>query len=278
MNDRIAVHITYYQDSKKNLKRNFFLKKIILSYLLISKNLEIFIHTNKEYLYKHKSVKCIVHKLKGEHPFYLSWKCRKLLFKQKKIYDYFIYAEDDVLFTIKNFLYFKKYNFLCLKNNYNLGYVRVEDRKFKGLYAVDVFTKLKEFISLKKKKFIINNNPYCGLWIMEKEEFNNFTVSDIWKFKWKKNYQCYGSIREMSAIGWHGTNMERYQSTIIPIKRQRIDRDSIIIHLDNKYSITRHGPGSLKTNNLLNKNLIRLSDYNNYKILLKRYLKKFFNN
>ncbi len=277
MNYKIAVHITYYQDRKTNIKRNFILKKVILSYLTISKNLEIFIHSNKKYFFKNKSVKCIVHNLKEEHPFYLSWKCRKLLFKQKKIYDYFIYTEDDILFTTKNFLYFKKYNSLCLKNNYNLGFVRAEDRKSKGLYAVDIFNKLREFISLEGKKFIINNNPYCGLWIMQKEEFNDFVKSDLWKFKWKKNYQCYGSIREMSAIGWHATNMVRYQSTIIPIKRQ-IHNDSIIIHLDNKYSITKHGPGSLKINNLLNKNLVRLSTYNNYKILLKRYLKKLFNN
>jgi hypothetical protein len=43
MNNKISVHITYYQDSRANLKRNFFLKKVIFSYLSISKNVEIFI-------------------------------------------------------------------------------------------------------------------------------------------------------------------------------------------------------------------------------------------
>lgn len=278
MNYKISVHITYYQGSRENLKRNFFLKKVILSYLSISKNIEIFIHSNKKYPYKHKSVKCIMHNLKVEHPFYLSWKCRNLIFKQRNSYDYFIYSEDDILFTIKNFLYWKKYNSLCLKNNYNLGFVRVEDRKSKGLYAVDIFKKLRQFISLQGRQFIINdNNPYCALWIMPKVELNNFVKSDTWKFKWKMRYQCYGDIRAMSAIGWHAKNMEHYKSTIIPVKGSKIDTGSIIVHLDNKYSITRHGPGSLRFNNLLEKNLVKISNYDNYKLLIKKYLKNIFN-
>jgi hypothetical protein len=277
MNYKISVHITCYQDSRTNLKRNSFLKRVILSYLSISKNIEIFIHSNKKYLYKHKSVKCIIHKLKSQHPFYLSWKCRNLIFKQRNSYDYFIYSEDDILFTKENFLYWKKYNYLCLKNNYNLGFVRVEDRKSKGLYAVDIFKKLIKYISLEEKNFIMNdNNPYCALWIMSKEELNNFVRSDIWKFKWKMRYQCYGDIRAMSAIGWHAKNIEHYKSTIIPFTRSKIDTGCIIVHLDNKYSITRHGPGSLKYNNLLEKDLVRFSYYDNYKLLIKKYLKKIF--
>jgi hypothetical protein len=81
----------------------------------------------------------------------------------------------------------------------------------------------------------------------------------------------------MSAIGWHGINMENYKSTIIPIKRLRIDKNSIILHLNNKYSITKHGPGSLKFNDLLSKNLAKLSNYHGYKILIKKIMKNFFN-
>jgi hypothetical protein len=281
MNFKIAVHITYYQDSKLSLKRRSFLKKVILSYLSISKNVEIFIHTNKKFFYKHKSVKGIIHDLKGEHPFYLSWKCRNLIFKQRNIYDYFIYSEDDILFNLENFLYWKKYNYFCKKNNYNIGFVRVEDRKFKGLYAVDIFIKLKKFINLQGKNFIINdNNPYCALWIMSKNELHSFIRSNIWRFKWKTKYQSYGDIRAMSAMGRHAKNIDYYKATILPIKkinnRSKIEKGAVILHLDNKYSITRHGPGSLNYNCLLENNLIKFTRYHFFILQVKNFLKKFF--
>ena len=42
------------------------------------------------------------------------------MFKQRKLYDFFIYSEDDILFTKKNFYYWLKYKDLCIKNDYNL--------------------------------------------------------------------------------------------------------------------------------------------------------------
>jgi len=275
MNYKIAVHITHYQDGRTNLKRNFFLKRAIISYLQISKNVEIFIHSNKKYIYKHKSVKCFVHNNKNEHPFYLSWKYRNLMQQQKNLYDFYIYSEDDILFTMKNFLYWKKNYELCTKNFYNLGFIRVENRMSAGLYAVDLFLKLKKFITLNQKKFIINDvNPYCALWIMDNQQFNEFIKTKIWKFDWKTSYQAYGDIRAMSAMGWHGLNCGYYKSTIIPLKNYKMDNDCIITHLDNRYSITKHGPGSINYQNLLDKNLIEIKFFDILKIEFLKYLKK----
>ena len=55
MDPKIAVHITHYQNNKKSDKENFLLKKIISSYLSISKNIDIFIHSNKKYFYRSPS-------------------------------------------------------------------------------------------------------------------------------------------------------------------------------------------------------------------------------
>jgi len=271
---KICVHITYYQSQNNN--RDHLFKKIVSNYLQFDE-IDIFIHTNKKVFFKKKSknVKCIIHKLKKEHPFYLSWKCRKLMEKQKKNYDYYIYTEDDILFTKKNFIYWKENFELCKNYNYNLGFIRVEDRKSKGLFAVDVFHKFRHFIKLKNKKFAVNDvNPYCAMWIMDNDEFNKFIKIDIWKFKWKKNYQAYGNIREMSAMGLHGININFYKSTLIPLNNKKLDKDSIIIHLDNRYSITKHGPGSLKFKDILNVELIELTKYYRYKIFIKKILKK----
>jgi hypothetical protein len=110
-NYKIAVHITFFL-GKNYLNRINFLRKIIVSYKKISKNLDIFIHINKKLhnKYKIKDVNYILHNLSLEDPYLLSWKSRKLIYEQKDIYDVFIYSEDDILFTKNNIIYI----YLCV--------------------------------------------------------------------------------------------------------------------------------------------------------------------
>jgi hypothetical protein len=53
-----------------------------------------------------------------------------------------------------------------------------------------------------------------------------------------------------------------------------MDNDCIITHLDNRYSITKHGPGSINYKNLLDKNLIEIKFFDILKIKFLKYLKK----
>lgn len=279
---KIVVHITHHvtNDLKEINKKNILLKKIINNYLSLSKSVNIFIHLNKKIKLKYKSTKVhyILHKLKKEHPFYLSWKCRKIMEKQKNNYDVFVYTENDILFKKNNFNYWLKNKDICKNNGYNLGFIRVEDNKKKGLYAIDVFVKLKKSISINDKKFVINDiNTYCAFWIYDNDEFNKFIRSNVWKFKWKTRFQHYGDIRAMSAIGWHGRFMGHYKNTLIPLKNRRLDTNSIIYHLENKYSITNHGPGSLKVNRLLNKELIKINFIYSLKTFVQKIYKKIIN-
>ena len=48
---------------------------------------------------------------------------------QKNNFDIFIYCEDDILFDKKNFNYWLKHKNTCIKNNYNLGFLRFEINK-----------------------------------------------------------------------------------------------------------------------------------------------------
>ena len=254
--EKIVVHISFFQAKKyfQNHDKIINLRKIIENYLKISKNLDIYIHSNKSITLKsNKHIIKKIYNLKNQHPFYLSWKFRKEMEKQKNSYDFFIYTEDDILFTKKNFEYWKKYKDQCLSNKLNLGFVRVEDNKSKGLYLVDIFHSLYKYIFINDNKYFINNvNPYCAFWIYDKIEFKKFINTKIWKFNWKKNYQAFGNIREMAAMGMHGINMPIYRKTIIPVnKSNKLDPGSVICHLENKYSITNHGPGSLKLKNLI---------------------------
>ena len=46
-------------------------------------------------------------------------------------------------------------------------------------------------------------------------------------------------ITEMSAVGWHGLNMDRYNLTLIPKNKQSVDEGCFLIHSTNNYFYRR---------------------------------------
>ncbi len=246
---KIAVHITSFY-GKNYKKRINFLKKIIKNYKIINKKIDIFIHTNKaSKRLKSKNVKFILHNLDNKNPFYLSWLSRPIMEKQKDKYDCFIYSEDDILFSKKNFKYWLKYKQVCLKNNHNLGFIRIEKKNGK-IFSTDIIRKINYFKKLDNKMFAVNDvNSYCAFWIYDKVEFNKFTQSEFWNLKWKgKSIHAFYGIREKSAIGWHGKNMSRYEYTLIPIHKNNLNSDCYIRHLTDNHALSNHpvGFGSIK--------------------------------
>ena len=224
-NYKIAVHITFYIDNNYRLKI-LLLTKILNNYLKISKKIKLFVHTNKKLKNSKKSrnIIFIYHNLKNEDPHKLSWKCRRYMFKQKNLYDFFVYSEDDILFSKHNFLYWLQYKDLCIKNNLNLGFIRSEKSKKNITYSTDLTKNLSKFIYVGHKKFVVNDvNPYCAFWIYDRKEFNKFVLSKSWNFKWR-NISAFAQYytREMSGIGWHGLNMTRYDATVIPLYKKQI--------------------------------------------------------
>ena len=259
-NFKISVHIPYYTngDPKKILR----LKKVCKNYLNLSKNVSIFIHSNKKIKSNNKKIKYITHNLKFQHPYKLTWNCRKLMYLQKNDYDIFIYGEDDIIFSKDNFNYWLKYKDTCNKNNYNLGFLRVEERnKNNLLYSSDQTEKIKYGLTIKANKFVKLESPFNCLWIYEKKEFKKFIKTKYWNFDFKWiTISGVLLIREMSAVGWHGENMSgqymnRYKATILPIKRGELLKESFIIHSTNKYANNPSGlHGSIKVKELLPKN------------------------
>ena len=230
---KIAIHISHYISdiSKKN-----YLQKIFKNFRKFNTNNYFFIHSNINLRSKNqKKIKYIFHNLKNEDPRYLTWKSRKLMEKQKNNFDYFIYMEDDISFTRKNFEYWLRYSKECIDNKFNLGFLRYEKDERGNLWSSDLSYKLNKYVILKKKKYIVNDvNPYCAFWIYDKSEFNKFIKTNIWKFNWKKKSAfAFYNIQEMSAIGWHGLNMEKYLASIIPINSKLPSAGSMIHHLSN---------------------------------------------
>jgi len=202
---------------------------------------DIFIHTNNNFDFnllnknKNGNLNIICHDLKGENPFYLTWKCREILKKQKDDYDIFVYVEDDILVPKKTLEYWIKNNDFLISLNYNLGFFRIEiSEKDNEEYLTDIPKDKNEFkkINIGENEYFLNDiNPYCAFWIYNKKEFNKFVESNFFD---PKNIIGY-DIREQSSIGLHGLWTSWYKATVIPILNGKIIEDCKIYHLPNNY-------------------------------------------
>lgn len=276
-NYRISVHIPFYVDSNFK-KKKILLNKVCKSYLQLSTKLKIFVHTNKITKKNSKRVNFILHDFKNDHPYKLTWKCRNLMFLQRNDYDFFIFGEDDIVFSKNNFKYWLKYKNDCIKNNFNLGFLRVEiNKKNNLLYTSDQISKIKYYVKIANKKFAKLENSYCAFWIYDKNEFKKFIKTKYWKFYWK--WITISGIlltREMAAVGWHGEDMNgqfmnRYKASIIPISNHNLEKNSFIRHISNRYANAPAGLfGTLKVNEILSDNLNNFKPHNFFSRSLKR--------
>lgn len=268
-NYKICVHIPFYVDN--NLKKKIILlNRVCKNYLKISPHLKIFVHTNKIIKKNSKRINYIFHNFESDHPYKLTWKCRKLMFFQRNDYEIFIFGEDDIVFSKNNFKYWLKYKDICIKNNFNLGFLRVEiNKKNNSLYSSDQIRRIKYYASLNGKNFGKLENTYCSFWIYDKNEFKEFIKTRYWRFDWKW-YTLSGIllIREMAAVGWHGEDMNglfmnRYVASIIPIINYNLDKNSFIRHISNKYANAPAGLfGTLKVKEILSDNLKNFKPHN----------------
>jgi len=258
---KATAHITFFYDEN----RFKYLDKAIEYIKDHPYHTDIYIHTNQYFRHKvFPDLNIIVHEL-PENPFYLTWKCRPIIEKQKDNYDIFMYLEDDIGIPKKAIEYWLKYKDECLRSGMNLGFLRVERNTADGLFYVSDFKKklektirsgmnlgflrverniadglfyvsdfkkkLKKTITIDGMSYIINNiNPYVAFWIYDKKEFNRFIQSKEWKF----NFKGY-SIRASSAIGWNSPKSKRYKHTVIPLINNSIIDDCKVYHLPNNY-------------------------------------------
>jgi len=276
-NFKICVHIPLYLEKSKKKQLNNF-KKVCNSFLQLSKRTELFIHSNKKLKSHNKRVKFIPHSFKKSHPFKLTWYCRNLMESQKDDYDIFIYCEDDLLFTKKNFQYWLTHKDKCIQKNYNLGFLRVEvNKKNKKLYSTDQVEKSQYYVDLSKKKYVILANSNSSFWIYDKDEFSEFIKTKYWRFDWKWiSISDILLIREMAAVGWHGQNMNgidmgRYLATIVPLKKGKVEKKSFIRHLPDNYANAPRGLfGTLKMNDIVKKDLKKFTPISSLGRLFKR--------
>jgi hypothetical protein len=238
---KITKHISFYF-----LKdRIVYINNIIDETNKYEYTTDIYIHTNVADLeesvfnkYTNGCIKIIYHDLSNINPFYLTWKCRELLYQQRNEYDIFMYIEDDILVPNKAIKYWLEYNEKLIEMNYNLGFLRIEVEN-NNEYITDLYgEKFDTTINLNETKYCVNNkNPYCAFWIYNKNEFNNFVNSKYYNIN---NIQGY-EIREKSAIGLHGTGGTNwYKNTLIPIINNKLIDSCKIYHLPNNYVLNKN--------------------------------------
>ena len=269
---KICIHITLFiKNNRKKKLKNF--SKIYKSFFSLSKKTQIFVHTNVKIKNFKKNLFFIYHDISNEDPFRLTWKYRSLMEKQKNQYDYFIYSEDDTLFNLKNFKYWLRFKKICNKKNYNVGFLRTEKSPVdNSLWTTDQFFQLDEYVIINRKKYIVLKNPYYAMWIYDKKDFNSFINSRFWNLYNWRGMNSFTKLydREKSAVGWHGLNMDKYTATIIPLKNNKVLKDSLIVHSSNKY-VKERGRIHVSLNNLMKKELIkhRVIKYSKIQLFLK---------
>ena len=294
---KISAHIPLYLKKPYNKKKIKNFKKVCKSLLKLSNKTQIFVHSNQKFKNKNKKITYFYYNFKKDHPFKLTWYCRNLMKSQRNNFDIFVYCEDDILFDKKNFSYWLKHKNTCIKNNYNLGFLRFEiNKKDKNFYSTDQIEQSSKYLNLSNKKYLVLANSNCSFWIYDKKEFNDFIKTKFYNFNWRWiSISNILLIREMAAVGWHGENMNglsmsRYLATIVPFQKDKLDKGSLIRHLSDNYANAPQGLfGTLKISQISHNNLkkflpptlferfIKRISYIIYHILrfnLKRYFKK----
>jgi len=196
--------------------------------------------------------------------FSLTWAHKHLLKQviQNKTYDFYVYTENDMLFTRENFDYWLAWKDKLKILNLEPGFCRVE-RKDNLLipfdnyrnwdlngptkavwgdrpYNVQTFmTPYDDFIC-----FASLGNPYMGMMILDSEMAEKYIVSDscdpIKSFDLTK-FRCW-PIADRSSLGlaFESLNFDQEHRRVVPLVRDRnklrIAPCGLLEHLDNKYS------------------------------------------
>ena len=243
----LSIHISFYYKPE----RIQYLRQIVneTSKYTTQYN-DVYIHTNnKEFVWNSDCPKCthvniVYHDMKNEYGHYLTWKCRSLIKQQHDKYDYVMYVEDDVLVPKEAIEYWFKYKDICINNNYNLGFVRVEVDNKGTEYCTDIFENRKvEILSVEDSQFAkldCYNESYSGMWIYDKQELQNWISSKYWDLnnimvnkKDKDGHEI--MIREKSAYGLHYRKLKWYKCNLVKTFEGKLLDDCRVYHLANNY-------------------------------------------
>jgi hypothetical protein len=199
--------------------------------------------------------------------FDLCWAHKPAFIKKvlDKTHDFYMYSENDMVFTKKHFNYWYKYKDELKAENLEPGFCRVE-RLGGKLVPFDNYRKWKlggvtesvwgdipfksEFIPKPFRKDIFGfttlGNPYAGLMILDQEDADKYVNS--WSCNPHRSHAITGKrnwpIADRASMGLAFEDLKPWQEhrRVVPVA---LEGDSVVIpdyalveHLDNKYSLS----------------------------------------
>jgi hypothetical protein len=274
---KVLLNIVHFQTPSKH-----YLNEVIEEYNNYPFEVDIFIHSNKKkiknlnlksykngdlFIKKHNTF--IQYFLFKNKNYYLTWTPRKVIKKNIKKYDIFIYSEDDILIPVKAFKYWFERKDELLSLNFLPGFIRLETNNQGEEIAVDFENmKLSSQMQVSNHKYLINDQSrYTACWIYDKKMMKTWITSEFYnirrittdkamrsnfldKLKIKNIYMRYWlydfknkkgfGIRENSAYGMHSENVPILKGVLLPLTNGQLDEKSKIYHLSNSYADSNH--------------------------------------
>lgn len=257
---QIAAHVSfYYNETRRDRLR--YLTQVLkhLDAIGTTHDLTVIIYCNQEFSvdsnFPHIRIQTIVVKFFDRFfprrlrrylphsvrrlvdPKYLTWAHREYVLNTIDKYDVHIYLDDDTAFTDKSLEYWLNYKGLCIENNYNLGFLRIErDEQANKWHCTDVLEPPSRLVRLGDRLFAHTLHFY-GFWIYDKAELKRFAQSE----RWHPRQSEYGEyIIERAELGWHADYLPMYRGTLIPVKNIEnslyvVDEECGVHHMPNNY-------------------------------------------
>jgi hypothetical protein len=230
-----------------NPSRLNFLEANIKALYKLKANTKVNIITNSDKADELKAIKklaaseqeLIIHtpKLLG-HPYFLPWSHLDIFREdlERSPSDYYLYLEDDLLFSQENLEYFIKYKKILQPYGFYPSFLRYEVKNNQK-YSTDL-ARPKWFF--KTKKIYINDevflnvyNPYQGMYLLDQE-----MMQEYFSHKITPDFGSWG-IREKAAQGltylnvpkgFHSRNLVKYDVAV-----RSFPAECLIHHMPNNY-------------------------------------------
>jgi hypothetical protein len=142
----------------------------------------------------------VVHNL--THPFLLTWAHRVPMRSALSEFDYFMYAEDDILITPTSVRLWHRNLPSLTKQGYLPGFLRVELNRRGALVSTDFLRKASsaEIIDVDGRPYLVAPFPYQAFWLYDRTTMEAFVASDT--FENGHPPLTLSDVRASAAVGY----------------------------------------------------------------------------
>lgn len=191
-----------------------------------------------------------------DDPFKLTWRHRDRMRAVLDQFDYFMYAEDDLLITPDSVRLWHDRLEALKPMGYLPGFLRVELNRNGTLVASDFATGADADLvrTIDGKRYLASPFPYQAFWLYDKATMLEFVESDLYE-----NGEAGSPVRECMALGYtyEATPDGRRSRHLLPMNDQgQVDPHCYVFHMPSNYGQLRvphpAGLGTIPADDLIN--------------------------